>query len=258
MVDPQNNLPTSEAFGGNDPFKAADALVAPIFEVHESNHNLTEAEKELLRWHYCLGHIVFKKIQFLLQTGVLSQTEASRRLHSAARKVINPPKCAACQYGKQHWRPIPGTTPSTVIRDRANALKADNLLPGQRVSVDHFICSTRGRLHTSAGKTRKEDMYCGGCILVDHATGFIHVEHQVHLTSTETLQAKRNTNKFAAHLVSSLKNSWQTTLKSLPPRNLHSTSPSSNKLSTLRELALITTMVLPKGTYVPLWLLQEQ
>ena len=78
LVNPQNNLPTSDAFNGQDPFKAADALVATITEVHETNHNLSEAEKELLRWHYCLGHIGFKKIQFLLRTGVLSQRESSR------------------------------------------------------------------------------------------------------------------------------------------------------------------------------------
>ncbi|KAI2511448.1 hypothetical protein MHU86_2884 [Fragilaria crotonensis] len=154
LVNPQNNLPTSDAFNGQDPFKAADALVATITEVHETNHNLSEAEKELLRWHYRLGHIGFKKIQFLLRTGVLSQTEASRRLHSAACKLTNLPKCAACQYGKQHRRPIPGSTPSTIIRDRTNILKADNVIPGHRISVDHFICSTRGRLLTSAGKPK--------------------------------------------------------------------------------------------------------
>ena len=159
-----------------------------------------EAEKELLRWHYRLGHIGFKKIQFLLRTGVLSQTETSRRLHSAACKIINPPRCAACQYGKQHRRPIPGTTPSTVIRDRANALKTDNLLPGQRISVDHYICSTRGRLLTSAGKTRKEDMYCGGCIFVDHATGFTTSSTKFTSPRRKHSKQKEDTNKFAAHL----------------------------------------------------------
>ncbi|KAI2498513.1 hypothetical protein MHU86_15973 [Fragilaria crotonensis] len=190
LVNPQNNLPTSDAFNGQDPFKAADALVATITEVHETNHNLSEAEKELLRWHYRLGHIGFKKIQFLLRTGVLSQTEASRRLHSAACKLTNLPKCAACQYGKQHRRPIPGSTPSTIIRDRTNILKADNVIPGHRISVDHFICSTRGRLLTSAGKTKADEMYTGGCIFVDHASGFVHVELQVNLNTHETLKAK--------------------------------------------------------------------
>ena len=190
LVNPQNNLPTSGAFNANDPFKAADALISTISEVHDANHNLSESEKELLRWHYRLGHIGFKKIQFLLRTGVLSHTESSRRLHQAACKIVNYPKCAACQYGKQHRRPIPGTTPSSVVRDRVHALKSDNLHPGQRVSVDHFINSTKGRLTTSAGKTKDDDMFTGGCIFVDHASGYIHVEMQVHLNSHETLKAK--------------------------------------------------------------------
>ncbi|KAI2512959.1 hypothetical protein MHU86_1505 [Fragilaria crotonensis] len=51
-VNPQNNLPTSEAYNATDPFKAADALVSIVNTVHERNLNLNEAEKELLRWHY--------------------------------------------------------------------------------------------------------------------------------------------------------------------------------------------------------------
>jgi hypothetical protein len=34
-------------------------------------------------------------------------------------------------------------------------------------------------------------MYMGGCIFVDHASGYIHVEHQVGLNSHETLKVKR-------------------------------------------------------------------
>ncbi|KAI2513070.1 hypothetical protein MHU86_1362 [Fragilaria crotonensis] len=191
-VNSQNNLPTSEAYNATDPFKAADALVSIVNTVHERNLNLNEAEKELLRWHYRLGHVGFKKVQFILRSGVVSKTEESRRLQTAACRLTSFPKCAACQYGKQHRRPIPGTTPSSIVKDRAHALKTDNLLPGQRVSVDHFICSTRGRLLTSAGKTKLDDMYTGGCIFVDHASGFIFVEHQVSLNSHETLKAKES------------------------------------------------------------------
>ncbi|KAI2490896.1 hypothetical protein MHU86_23661 [Fragilaria crotonensis] len=60
-VNPQNNLPTSEAYNATDPFKAADALVSIVNTVHERNLNLNEAEKELLRWHYRLGHVGFKR-----------------------------------------------------------------------------------------------------------------------------------------------------------------------------------------------------
>ena len=160
--------------------------------VHERNLNLNEAEKELLRWHYRLGHVGFKKVQFILCSGVVSKTEGSRRLQTAACRITSFPKCAACQYGQQHRRPVPGTTPSSIIKDRAHALKMDNVLPGQRISVDHFICSTRGRLLTSAGKTKLDDMYTGGCIFVDHASGYIFVERQASLNSHETLRAKES------------------------------------------------------------------
>ena len=42
----------------------------------------------------------------------------------------------------------------------------------------------------SQGKMSPDDMYDGGCIYFDHASSFIHCEHQVHLTTRETLQAK--------------------------------------------------------------------
>jgi hypothetical protein len=79
-VHPQNNLPTSEVNKATDPFKAADALVSIVNTVHERNLNLNEAEKELLRWHYRLGHVGFKKVQVILCSGVVSKTEGSRRL----------------------------------------------------------------------------------------------------------------------------------------------------------------------------------
>jgi hypothetical protein len=132
------------------------------------------------------------KFQLLLRSGVVSKTEESRQLQTAVCRLTKFPKCAACQYGKQHKRHIPGTTLSSVVKDRAHALKSDILLPGQRISVDHFICRTRGRLLTSAGKTKLDDMYTGGCIFVDHASGFIFVEHQVSLNSYETLKAKES------------------------------------------------------------------
>ena len=141
--------------------------------------NLTEPEKKLLRWHQRLGHISFKRVQALFRSGVLSHTEATRRLHTAASKIKNPPKCAACQFGKQVCRPTNGNK-SVAVRERSGVLRQDNLLPGQCFSVDHFVCSTKGRLFTSRGKTSAlEQLYCGGCLFVDHASGFVHVEPQI-------------------------------------------------------------------------------
>eukprot|EP00957_Ditylum_brightwellii_P131417 10022734-Ditylum_brightwellii.AAC.1 len=36
-----------------------------------SNHNLSSAQKELLRWHQYLGHLSFRQIQWLARAGKL-------------------------------------------------------------------------------------------------------------------------------------------------------------------------------------------
>jgi hypothetical protein len=93
QVNPDNNLPTSDAHRSSDTPKADAALNITLNTVHErSNLNLTDAEKELLRWHHRLGHLPFCKIQFIMQTGVLSQSELHRSLHTAACQIVNPPK----------------------------------------------------------------------------------------------------------------------------------------------------------------------
>jgi GAG-pre-integrase domain len=190
-VNPDNNLPTSDAHREKDLPIAVAVLNATISAVNDANLNLTEPEKELLRWHYRLGHMGFKRIQFIMRTGVLTRSNNKRHLHQAACKISSLPKCAACQYGKQHRRPAPGKT-TAVVRDRAGILKEGHLLPGQQISIDHFLCSTEGRLFTSAGKTAKDEMYVGGCLFNDHASGFVHVEFQSHLTTHETLMSKEN------------------------------------------------------------------
>ena len=124
-----------------------------------------------------------------MRSGVLARSEASRRLQTAACKVIHPPKCAACLYGKQHKRTAPGQQ-TTAIRDRAGILKDGHLQPGQQVSVNHFICSTKGRLLTSKGKTAEKDMYTGGCLFIDHASNYVHIKFQQFLTTHQTLEAK--------------------------------------------------------------------
>jgi hypothetical protein len=189
-VDPTNNLPTSISYHFDDIPLGAEALNAVINEVSVDNRNLDEQQKELLRWHHYLGRINFRKIQSLMRSGVLSSSEAQRRLHTACCKISHPPLCAACQYGKQKRRPMPSKTTS-VVRDNVGNLKKYDLLPGQRVSVDHFTCSTKGRLYTSAGKTKDSEMYDGGCIFVDHSSGYVHVEFQTTIDTHETLKAKQ-------------------------------------------------------------------
>ena len=166
-----------------NPPPSQNSTVAP------ANTNLSEAQKELLRWHFRLGHLNLRAIQFLMRSGALANSEAMRRLHRAASAVSPDLKCTACLYAKQRLRSAPGQT-TAVVRDRVDALRRDNLFPGQRISVDHFVCSTKGRLFASRGKTKETELFTGGCVFVDHASGYVHVELQKHLNTDETLLAK--------------------------------------------------------------------
>ena len=187
--NPVTNLPTSRGYASRDTEIPGNSLFNTMTSVSENNHNLSEAQKELLRWHQRLGHLDFNKVKHLLRTGVLSHTEGTRSLHTAASKIEHVPKCAACLFGKQTIRTAPGKV-VRVIRDRTGVSKSGNLLPGQEVSVDHFISSVRGRLFEGFNKGRIEDRFVGGCIFVDHASSYIHVEFQSSLSSHETLSAK--------------------------------------------------------------------
>ena len=76
-----------------------------------------------------------------------------------------------------------------MVKDHEGVLKKDSLFAGQHVSLDHFVCGTKGCLFTSMGKTSDSEMYDGGCIFIDSTTGFIHLVLQVNLNMHETLNA---------------------------------------------------------------------
>ena len=105
-----NHLPFTTCFSNHGLVKAGTALNATITEVHESNLNLTAAEKFYLQWHWRLGHPSFNKLMHLFRSGVLSCTESARRKISAVlSNVKSVPKCAGCMFGKQQRLPTPGT-----------------------------------------------------------------------------------------------------------------------------------------------------
>ena len=149
-----------------------------------TNQNLTTSQKLLLTWHFRFGHLNFTTVQWILRSGIFGKNS----IFTSAGKCAHP-KCAACEYGKARRRPTKSTI-RTPVPERENALKGNTLFPGQRVSLDHFVCSAKGRLTFSKGKTPSENMYCGGAIFVDQASGYIFIQSQVTFSSVETLQAK--------------------------------------------------------------------
>ena len=162
----------------------------------ESNQNLTSAQKELLLWHWKLGHANFQWIQTLCR----EPTTNSRRCalvtkHPKASSCLLP-KCAACMLGKQ-MRRQPGTNTGALVKGKEMMLRREHLQPGDCVSLDQYESSIPGRLPHTYGKEKKDDQYNGGTLFIDHASSMVFIQHQVSLRTGETLQAKQKFEQLA-------------------------------------------------------------
>ena len=202
-LDPTSNVPTTMAHARREPPNVnsqtrltdsqpqswKDVVVNTLTSVSRENGNLSDAEKELIRWHNRLGHCGFRGIQFLMRGGRLSNTDQTRRLHTSCCRLETAPRCASCVFGKQRNRGASGVN-HRIVRDREQVLSAEKLLPGQRISVDHFENRVRGRLLDSYGKEKESLRYIGGAIFVDSASKYVHVVCQVSFNSTETIRSK--------------------------------------------------------------------
>ena len=151
--------------------------------VDEENQNLSMNQKELLKWHFKLGHMQLDWVQWLGCKGYLPKQIAN----------VAKPLCSSCQIGAAQRKATGKGSHVELPASKGGhgSLKAGDCVPGQRISVDHYESRVKGRLWGSYGKSKEEQMYCGGTIFVDHASGLIHVEHQVTLGTMDTLSSKR-------------------------------------------------------------------
>ena len=68
--------------------------------------------------------------------------------------------------------------------------KNDHILPGQMVSADHYISRDPCRLYHTKRESDPSDMFSGGCVFIDHASGYVSIKHQVAIKYTETVKEK--------------------------------------------------------------------
>ena len=160
------------------------------------NINLSPSSKELLLWHCRLGHADFQRILSILakpesSRGSEAKGELVRRMINPTNKVSNTliPKCIACSVAKQK-RITPDSTTITKIKSEEGAILQNTLYPGEKISCDHYMSSTLGRLPHTRGKEDKANQYVGGTLFVDFATNYIFHHHQVNLTAAATVRSK--------------------------------------------------------------------
>ena len=172
-----------------------------ITVAEETNQNLTRPMKELLLWHWRLGHRSMSLVQSLFRRPSKLPSEESPSSipepspmqcidvrHSGAL-TCDPPKCAACCLAKQRRR---SADTQTTADTRTHVTTTDHLAPGQCISVDQYEYSVLGRRTSSRGGGTPSSKFVGGTIFVDHMSRFIHAEHQLSLRTRDTILGKRN------------------------------------------------------------------
>ncbi|KAG7349585.1 reverse transcriptase RNA-dependent DNA polymerase [Nitzschia inconspicua] len=157
----------------------------------ETNQNLTAAQKELLKWHWKLGHGHFGWIQRLASTR--NRRSILETKHSLSTVPL--PYCAPCSLAKLKRRMPPGTVGGEPPPEMQ--IRAGDLQPGDCVSVDQYVSAVPGRLPNTEGKELPKDKYHGGTIFVDHASSYIFLVNQISLRAGETLQSKLAFERFA-------------------------------------------------------------
>jgi hypothetical protein len=181
--DPHSNLPELKGSLPANEETQVMALSGILQVTDEANRNLTGAQKELLKWHYQLGHVGFQWLQWLIRSGRITVSNKN------SLSKCPPPKCAACAYGKAMRRATEATTISPKS-EKEMELKQGDLIPGQRISVDHYQSAVPGRLYSSRGSTTASNKFHGGAIFVDHASGRVSLVHQVSLSGSDTVKSK--------------------------------------------------------------------
>ena len=69
-------------------------------------------------------------------------------------------------------------------------LKKDHILTRQMVSADHYNSRAPGRLDHTKGKSDTYDMFSDGCVFIHHSSGYVDINHQAAINTTETVKAK--------------------------------------------------------------------
>ena len=185
--DSRSHLPTALAKNHS---QIGSPIQANLAILTEENQNLTPSQKLLLEWHFRFGHKAMPAVQRIFQHIPFT----GDRFKAAAR--CDCPKCATCEFAKGHRRPTKGNKQSTNPHTDGS-LRSEAMRAGQAISVDHFESRLLGRTLTSYGKSAADHQYKGGCAFVDHMSSYLHIEHQLGFSSSETIRAKQNFEKLA-------------------------------------------------------------
>jgi len=167
-----NNLSTetSDEDIGDTETTRVDPLTfdpTPQLEDNERHqHVAIDDQAELMRWHYCLGHLTFPKLEKLAILGKIPKRLAK----------VKPPVCSGCLFGAMTnpWQVKEGDSDSDHTMFKATA-------PGQIVSVDQMISTQVGFIAQLKGSLTKK-RYTAATVFTEHYSHLQYIHLMTHLT----------------------------------------------------------------------------
>lgn len=141
---------------------------------NDEDPSVKDPTQEMLLWHYRLGHLPFKIIQAIARSRLLPSRLGKCRV----------PECAACRLGAATKVPhrYKGETNKGKLQQATK--------PGAVVSVDQLEATTPGLVAQLKGIPTVQ-RYKYATVFVDHFSDLSFVFMMKHLTSEETLLAKK-------------------------------------------------------------------
>lgn len=189
-LDEVTFMPLMPAFHNASATAKALAMNGGILD--DQNINLTALQNLMMKWHYKMGHLGFKHLQWFGHSGFFAPFGIK-----FGHKSVQVPPCAACLLGGQEETPIRGTT---VVKRNQGVLKNEKLQPGDLVFTDQYVCSLEGQNFNNRGQTLRHQGFKGGIIFCDSASGFMYILHQVGFIAHETVESKLKFEREAAQV----------------------------------------------------------
>ena len=126
----ETHLPVLPAF--RNTIDTAKSLALTGLVTDESNQNLTFLRKWILKYHWKLGHVGFSCLQWIGRQGWLGAIRKNLR-----EPNVEPPKCAACLFGKKERNPK-AASKTLHDKDKQGILKQGKLNPGELIFSDQY------------------------------------------------------------------------------------------------------------------------
>jgi hypothetical protein len=142
--------------------------------------SLNKSQWLLQKWHERLSHMNFSKLQDLARAGRLPKQIAE----------CDHPIWHHCQFGKAHRRPATSA-------HKARPIDAEDLQPGDRVSVNQIESPAPGMVDISLGKPTSAK-YHAASLYTDHASQYMCLKCHYLTGGAEAVAGKQKFEQLAA------------------------------------------------------------